>query len=175
MLVPLLAFLALVAYGAFIFALGRGLIHLAGVVQVVQPGPFPPGNRLLLAGMMAVFVLGAIASTAAVWKLVSQTDIEQEEFRAVRRSITIKIYDFAFWPAVVTTLAIFISLVSTLTWGILSFSSLPGVLNGNYGMWGTSTEFWFVSIILLMTLSTIAAFLGLKRARSAQKPIKDPE
>ena len=173
--VPVIAFLALFAYGAFVFAVATGRIHLAGVLPVVQPGPFPPGNRLLLAGILVVFVLGAIASTTAVWKLVSQTDIEQEEFRAVRRSVTIKIYDFSFWPAVATALAMLITLVATLTWGFLSFSSLPGVFSGNFGPWGTSTEFWFVSIILLMTLSTIAAFLGLKRARSAQKPAKYPE
>ncbi len=165
LLVPVIAFLALVIYVAFIFAVGSGRIQVPGVVPVVQPGVFPPGNRLLMAGLMVIFVLGALASTLVVWKLVSRTDIEQEEFRAIKHSVAIKIYDFAFWPAVVTTSAMAIMLVATLTWGSLSFSSLPGVFAGNFGPWGTSTQVWFISLVLLMALSTAAAFLGLMRAR----------
>jgi hypothetical protein len=169
LLVPVLAFLALVLYAAFILAVGLRRIHIPGVFPVVPPGAFPPGNRLLMAGLMAIFVLGAIASTLAVWKVVSRTDIEQEIFRAIKRSMTIKIYNFTFWPAVVTTLAMFVMLVATLTWGSLAFSSLPEVFTGNFGPWGTSTQVWFAGIILLMALSTVVAFLGLIRSRSRQK------
>jgi hypothetical protein len=170
LLVPIFAFLALVAYVGFVLAVAFGRIQLPGVVPVVQPGAFPPGNRLLMAGLMATFVLGAIVSTLAVWKVVSRTDIEQETFQAIKRNITVKIYNFAFWPAVVTTMAMFIMLVATLTWGSLAFSSLPGVFTGNFGPWGTSAQFWFAGVILLMTLSTVVAFLGLMRGRSRQKP-----
>jgi hypothetical protein len=169
LLVPVFAFLALVVYVRFVLAVGFGRIQLPGVLPVVQPGVFPPGNRLLMAGLMATFVLGAIASTLAVWKVVSRTNIEQETFRAIKRNITVKIYNFAFWPAAVTTLAMFVILAATLTWGSLSFSSLPGVFTGNFGPWGTSTQVWFVGIVLLMTLSTTAAFLGLMRGRFKQK------
>jgi hypothetical protein len=166
LLVPVFAFLILVAYFGFIILVGIGQIKIPGFVRVVQPGPFPPGNRLLLAGLMATFVLGALASTLAVWKVVSRTDSEQETFRAVKRSLTVNIYNFAFWPAVVTTLAMFIMLAATLTWGWLSFSALPEAFAGNFGPWGTSTQAWFIAISLLMTLSTLAAILGLNRARS---------
>ena len=169
LLVPVIAFVAVVAYGGFILAVGVGRLQLPGVIPVVQPGAFPPGNRLLLAGWMATFVLGAIASTFAVWKLVSRTDIEQETFRAIKLSLTVKIYNFAFWPAVVTTSAMLIMLAATLTWGSIAFSSLSGVFAGNFGPWGTSTQAWFAGIILLMTLSTVAAFLGLMRGRSRQR------
>ena len=171
LLVPVIAFMALVVYVAFVFAVGSGRIHLPGVVPVVQPGAFPPGNRLLMAGLMATFVLGALASTLAVWKVVSCTDIEQETFTAVKRSLTVKIFQFAFWPAVATTLAMFVMLVASVTWGWMAFAALPGAFTGNYGSWGTSTQAWFVSIILLMILSTVAAFLGVMRGRSRQKLI----
>ena len=170
LLVPVLAFLAVVAYGGFVMAVGLGRLQLPGVVPVVQPGAFPPGNRLLLAGWMATFVLGAIASTFAVWKVISRTDIEQETFRAIKLSVTVKIYNFAFWPAVVTASAMLIMLAATLTWGSIAFSSLPGVFAGDFGPWGTSTWVWFSGIILIMILSTVAAFLGLMRGRSRQKP-----
>ncbi len=169
LLVPVVAFLALVVYVMFILAVGTGRIQLPGVVRVVQPGPFPPGNRLLLAGLMATFVLGALASTLAVWKVVSRTDVDQETFRAIKRSITIRVYHFAYWPAVLTTLAMFIMLVATVTWGWLAFASLPGVLTGNFGPLGTSTQAWFIGILLLMTLSTAAACLGVLRGKARQK------
>ncbi|HEX9091640.1 MAG TPA: hypothetical protein VF831_09135, partial [Anaerolineales bacterium] len=63
LLVPLVAFLTLVLYIVFMFVIATGRIQVAGVAPVVQPGNFPLGNRLLLAGLMFVFILGAIAST----------------------------------------------------------------------------------------------------------------
>jgi hypothetical protein len=168
LLVPVAAFLALVAYVAFVFAVGSGRIQLPGVVRVVQPGAFPLGNRLLMEGLMLTFILGAIASTMAVWRVISRTDVEQETFHAIGRSITFKIYRFAFWPAVVATAAMFVMLVATLAWVWLSFSALPEALAGNYGPWGTSTQAWFAGIVALMALCTAAAFLGVRRARFKQ-------
>jgi hypothetical protein len=175
LLVPVVAFLALVAYAGFVFAVGTGRIHLEGVVSVVQPGLFPPGNRLLLTGLMATFVLGAIASTLAVWKVVSQTDIEQETLPVLHGRAQVKIYSFAFLPAVITAAAMLVMLAATITWGWVSFTALPFVLAGNYGPWGTSTQAWFAGIIALMTLSTLAALFGIARGRTAQKMVaKDP-
>jgi hypothetical protein len=169
LLVPAVAFLAVVAYGLILWAVATGRILLPGVVRVVQPGPFPPGNRLLLAGFMLVFVLGAIASTLAVWKVISQTDIEQETFRAAGRGITFKIYQFAYWPAVLTTATMFVMLAATIIWAWVSFSALPGVLVSNYRPWGTSTQAWFAGILVLMALCTAAACLGVWRGRSRQR------
>jgi hypothetical protein len=175
LLVPAFAFLALVAYVAFVLAVGSGRIQLSGVVQVVQPGSFPPGNRLLLAGLMLTFVLGAIASTLAVWKVISRTDVEQETFRAIQRSVTIKIYQFAYWPAVVTTAAMFVMLVATLTWAWMAFTALPGALAGNEGPWGLSTQAWFIGVSVLMTLCTAAACLGVWRGRFRHSPADYPK
>ncbi len=80
MLVPVAAFLALVAYAMVFVAVAAGRLQIPGVVQVVQPGTFPPGNRLLLAGLMVTFILGAIASTLAVWKVVSRTECGAGDF-----------------------------------------------------------------------------------------------
>ena len=169
LLVPFVAFLALVAYIGFVFAVGTGRIQLPGVVQVVQAGPFPPGNRLLMAGLMATFILGAIASTLAVWKVVSGTDAEQETFRLMRNVTTVKIYNFALLPAVITALAMLVMLAATIVWGWMSFSALPQALAGNDGPWGMSTQPWLIGIITLMTVSTLAAVFGLLRVRSSQK------
>ena len=168
LLVPVVSFLALVLYLGFVFLVGTGRIQIPGVVRVVQPGNFPPGNRLMLEGLMLVFILGAIASSLAVWKAISTTEVEQETFHAIGRSLTVKIYTFAFMPAVITTLAMLVMLVATLLWGWLSFSALPQVFAGNFGPWGTSTQAWFFGILVLMVVCSLVALFGLRRGRPAR-------
>jgi len=168
LLVPVFSFLALLLYLGFVLLVGSGRILIPGVVQVVQPGDFPPGNRLIMEGLMLVFILGAIASTLAVWKVISRTDVEQETFQVVGRSLTVKIYTFAFVPAVITTFSMLVMLIATLAWGWLSFWALPGVFAGNFGPWGTRTQTWFFGILVLMVASTGMAFFGLKRGRPAR-------
>ena len=168
LLVPVFSFLALVLYLGFVFLVGSGRILIPGVVRVVQPGNFPVGNRLMLEGLMLVFILGAIASTLAVWKAISNTDTEQETFHGFGHNLTVKIYTFAFVPAVITTFTMLVMLIATLVWGWLSFSALPGVFTGNFGPWGTSTQTWFFGILVLMVACTGVAFFGLKRGRPAR-------
>ena len=165
LLVPVLSFLALVLYLGFVFLVGSGRLQIPGVVKVVQPGNFPSGNRLMLEGLMLVFILAAFASTLAVWKAIFITDVEQETFHTLGRNLTIKIYTFAFIPAVSTTLAMRVMLVATLAWGGLSFSALPEVFAGNFGPWGTSTQAWFFGILLVMFICILTAFYGLGRGR----------
>jgi len=170
LLAPVIAFVVLVGYVAIIMVVSLGRIQLPGVVPVVQTATFPPGNRVLLAGLMVTFVMGALVSTLAVWRVVSHTEIEQDTFRAFKREFTIRIYQFAFWPAVVTTVMMFVMLVATVVWGWLAFSALPGVLGGNFGPWGTSTLGWSIAILLVMAGSAGVAGLGVLRARSNQMP-----
>jgi hypothetical protein len=168
LLVPVFSFLVLLLTLGFVFLVGSGSIQIRGVTRVVQPGTFPAGNRLMMEGLILVFILGAIASTMAVWKVISRTDTEQETFHAVGRNLTVKIYSFAFIPAVITTLTMLVMLVGTVAWGWLSFSALPTVFAGNFGPWGTSTQAWFTGILMLMLVCTLVAFYGLRRGSSAR-------
>ena len=168
LMVPVVSFLAVMLFLGFVFLVGSGRIHVPGVDPVVQPGTFPAGNRLMLEGLMLVFILGAFASTLAVWKVISRTDSEQETFHAVGRNLTVKIYRFAFVPAVIATLTMLVMLVATVSWGWLSFSALPQVFAGNFGPWGTSTQAWFISIIVVMAVCTAMAFFGVQRGRPRQ-------
>jgi hypothetical protein len=167
LLVPVISFLALVIYVGFLFLVGSGRIQVPGVVKVVGAGAFPVGNRLMMEGLMLVFVLGAIASTLAVWKAISATDSEQETFRAVGRALTVKIYSFAFMPAVITTVTMLVMLAATAAWGWLSFSALPQVFAGSYGPWGTSTRIWYYGILVVMAACSGVALFGLRRGRTA--------
>jgi amino acid transporter len=122
----------------------------------------------MMEGLMLVFILGAIASTLAVWKAISNTDVEQETFHPVGRSMTVKIYTFAYVPAMITSLTMLFMLVATLAWGWLSFSALPQVFVGNFGPWGTNTQAWYFGIVALMVVCTLVAFVGLRRGRPVQ-------
>ena len=169
LLVPVFSILALVLYVGFLFLVGTSRIQIAGIFPVVPSGNFPPGNRLMLAGLMLVFILGAIASTLAVWRIVSNIDPEQDTIRIVGRGLTVKPYTFAFVPAVITTVSMLVMLVATLTWGWMSFSALPQVYTGNFGPWQTNTQVWFYGIVTLMILCTLAGFIGLARSRLVRK------
>jgi hypothetical protein len=165
LLVPVVSFLVLVLYLVFLFLVGSGRIQIEGVVKVVGPGAFPAGNRLMMEGLMLVFILGAIASTLAVWKAVSAADSEQETFHAFGRALNVKIYSFAFVPAVIATISMLVMLLATLAWGWLSFSALPQVFAGNFGPWGTSTQIWYIGILVVMAACSGGAVFGLRRGR----------
>jgi hypothetical protein len=167
LLVPVLSFAILMLYFGFVFLVGTGQIQIPGVAQVVQPNNFPLGNRLLLAGLMLLFVLGAIASTWAVWKAISRTDIERASFRPAGRIVNINLYKFAYIPAVITTVSMLVMAVATIIWSKMVFSALPQVFWGNFGLWQTSTQPWVYGIIAVMILSSVMAFLGVAHGRSA--------
>jgi hypothetical protein len=167
LLVPVLSFAILMLYFGFVFLVGTGQIQIPGVAQVVQSNNFPLGNRLLLAGLMLLFVLGAVASTWAVWKVISRTDIERASFRPAGRIVNINLYKFAYIPAVITTVSMSVMAVATIIWSKMVFSALPQVFWGNFGLWQTSTQPWVYGIIAVMILSSVMAFLGVAHGRSA--------
>lgn len=166
LLVPVISFLLLVLYFGFIFMVSQGQIQITGVARAVQPGNFPLGNRLMLAGLMLVFGMGAIASAFAVWKAVSHTDVEQETFIAGGRTMIIDIYKFAYIPAVIASIAMVVMLVATIVWSLVVFSALPQVYSGDFGLWQTSTQAWIYGIISLMAICSLVALLGIMRGRS---------
>jgi ABC-type spermidine/putrescine transport system permease subunit II len=180
LLVPVVSFVVLVLYLGFVLLAGTGRLPIPGIVKVMGTGAFPngtfptgtfpngtfpEGNRLMLEGLMLVFILGAIASTLAVWKAVSAADSEQETFHAFGRALNVKIYSFAFVPAVIATISMLVMLLATLAWGWLSFSALPQVFAGNFGPWGTSTQIWYIGILVVMAACSGGAVFGLRRGR----------
>ena len=169
LLVPLYAFLAFVLYTAFLMAVSFGLIHITGFQPMFQNGVMPPVNRALMTGEILVFILGAIASTVAVWKIISHTDVEQDTFPIFGKQTTIKLYEFAFGPAVIAALSMLAMFIATITWGWLAFSTHPDLFTGNLGPMMTSTRGSFAFTLTLMVVAVIAAFFGVARGYSARK------
>ncbi len=150
-------------------SLAFGWLHLPGVVQIVSPDHFPPGNRLLLGGLMLVFVVGAIASTVAVWKAVSGLNEEAVDLQGGERMNSPKVYQYAFRLAVVTGLGMLVMLAGTLVFGLLAHSALPEWFASDQGLLLMNTSFSYGTTVTIMALSTAVAFFGLFRGFSARK------
>ena len=158
--VPLGAFLALVAYFFM-------MVYLAFNTHILDQPTSSTGHALMW-GLIVVFVAGAIASTVAVWKLTLHTDVEQGEFALLGKSATIKLYEFAYRPAVIAALSMVVMFVATVVWGWLSYSLRPDLFTGNMGVMMTSTRGSFAFTLIVMAVATVTACLGIIRARSSR-------
>ena len=166
LLVPMLALLALLIYAAFMALVAFNRLSIPGVLPSVSPGAFPLGNRLLVGGFMLVFVLGAIASAAAVWRAASNTD---EELRVPGRAAAIKPYEFALQPAVIATGGMVWMLLATILWGWLSYTAMPNLLSENWGLLLMNTALSFGATLVIMTGSSLVAIFGVARAYASRR------
>jgi hypothetical protein len=171
LLVPVLAFLAIVLYVVFMSSIASGWLQVPGIVRAVSPGNFPIGNRIALGGLILVFVLGAIASVVAVWKVMAGTDVEETTFQILGRTSAVKLYQFAFAPAVIASLGMLVMLGGTLVFGWQAHSSLPNWFMANQGLLLTNTGLSYGTTVAIMILSTAAAFFALIRSRSGRKTV----
>jgi len=169
LLVPVAAFLALVLYFAFEAAVYTGHLPIPGVIQVVSHGNFPIGNRLLLAGSMLVLIVGAIASTAAMWRLLTHADETESPSAAAMGQPSTKLYERAFAPAVIATASMLLMLVATIVWGGLAYASMPQVFAEDWGLLQSNTAASLIAIIAIMALSSVMACVGMARGWSARR------
>jgi hypothetical protein len=158
--VPLGVFLVLAAYFFM-------MVYLAFNTHTLDQ-PTSLIGHVLMWGLIVAFVAGAIASTVAVWKLISRTDVEQDKFALPGKSTTIKLYEFAYRPALIATLSMIVMFVATVIWGWLSYSLRPDLFTGNMGVMMTSTRGSFAFTLIVMAIATITACVGIVRARSSR-------
>jgi hypothetical protein len=169
LLVPVTALLALVLYFAFEMAVYTGRLPIAGIAQVVSHDNFPIGNRLLLAGSMVVLILGAVASTAAVWKVVTHADTEETPATATDSKPITNLYERAFIPAVIATASMLVMLFATVIWGVFVRTAMPQVFGEDWGLLQSSTAASLITIIVIMALSCALACFGLRHGWSARR------
>ena len=113
-------------------------------------------------------MLGAIASTAAVWK-GSADRRRRADLQGARPPEFAKLYRYAFIPAVVTALGMLVMLAGTLAFGGLAHAALPDWFASNQGLLLTNTSLSYGITVVIMVLSTAVAFFGLLRGFSARK------
>jgi hypothetical protein len=160
LLVPVYAFLALVLY--FL-----SMTYLAFRTTVLDP-PASSTAHALMWGLIGIFILGAIARTVAVWKLVSRADVEQGTLPVLGDARPIKLYEFAFLPAVIATLAMVVMFAGSIVWFWQAFSARPEMLAQNMGPMMTSSRGALTFTLSLMALAAGAACFAVVRVRDAR-------
>jgi len=142
--VPVVSFAALVAY-AFV------------ALQVANGASQSTGHHLFI-GLIAVFLLGAVASTWAVAAAIRRAEVSPGLFR------------FALLPAAVATLAMALMLAAVVAWGLALRAADPAAFNGNDGILATSTLLTWIGHIVLMAAATLVAAVAVLRALRSGAP-----
>jgi hypothetical protein len=161
LMVPGISFLILVIY--FLT-----MLYLAFNTQILDQPTTSTGHALMW-GLISVFIAGAIASTVAVWKLISRTDVEQYTFGLLGKSANIKVYEFTYRPAIIATVSMVVMFFGTLVWGWQSYSLRPDLFTGSMGVMMTSTRGSFAFTLILMMIAVGIACLGVFRGYFARK------
>jgi hypothetical protein len=160
LLVPVYSFLALVLY--FL-----AMVYISFHTTILSP-PSSALGRALLGGLVAIFILGAVASTFAVWKVLASTDIALGSLPLLGESRPVRLYEFALVPAIIATLAMAAMFLASIAWFWIAFSARPDVLAGNGGPMLTNSKAALCVILLLMFAGVAAAIFGLARLRGAR-------
>lgn len=141
--VPVLAFGALIGYGAVATAVTQGeRLHASFV------------------GLVAVLILGAIASAAGVSLAVKRSQIDSN------------LLYFTRIPAAVTAFAMAAMCLATIAWGLGLRSYVPQLFSGNDGLVATNTAVNWLIIVAVMAIATLVAGAGV--ARSFASPQRLP-
>lgn len=135
--VPVIAFAALVVYG-FV------------ALQIANQGGAQSGKHLFL-GLIAILVLGAIASSAAVSLAIARSQIGE------------RLYRFALVPTIITALAMAVMFVADLAWGLGLRASEPALFAGDGGIVGTSTAASWLVQTLIMGIAAAVALYAVSR------------
>jgi hypothetical protein len=146
---------------ALLIWLGWTWVLLNAIAPQVDSGASPrPTAGLFFLTWVGVFLLAAIASTAAVSIAVSRSELP------------VQIYRFALGPAAVAVLTMLVMFVAVFAWGLLIQSQVPGYLDTPDGPPPYQIPIltgWVVDLII-MALATLIAAAALIRAWRTPAP-----
>ncbi len=147
-LVPVAAFVAIALPPGIAIAFNRaGGSH----------GPIGIATNLTLSlSYSLLFIVAAVASTWAVARAISQSEVNERVLR------------FAYLPAVVATLAMALMLGATVAWGIFAHSQYPQFFDSsNFLATYPTLASWSV-IVTVMAIATAVAAVGCIRGMAAR-------
>jgi hypothetical protein len=147
--VPALAFGALYGYLIFLGQVIRPLIHAGN-------GP-TPGNWQMGISLAVVYLLCALASTAAVARAIARSEIAPG------------LYRFARIPAALAALAMLVVTAALLVWGLELRANVPSLFNGNDGLMATNTAANWLLHLTVMALATATALWATVRALATRE------
>jgi hypothetical protein len=159
--VPVLALGVQALFFGLLFAAYQHLLPFPLPVVHGDAGQSPrSGNHLLVALNDILFIVGAIASTAAVAAAVARSEIGTQRFRALGVRIVIEPYRFALLPATIAALAMAVTVGGVIGWGIVAHQVAPhAFILGTLLIW--------LAIVGAMTLATLVAAIGVARGHAA--------
>jgi hypothetical protein len=117
---------------------------------------YDPLNMALFLSLVGLFLLAAVASTAAVSAAVACSEIRGS------------LYRFALVPGAVATLAMGVMLVATVVWGIGLRVYAPELFASSDGILATNTALTWLGIIVMMAASTCVAGVSVSRGFSGR-------
>ncbi len=160
LLVPVLAFAVLVVY-----------VGIAAYLTRRDPLLGPAGStagRLLMWGLVGVFLLGAAASAAAVWRVVLNHDPDSAGVPPRSAGPRLQPYEFAIVPSIIATLAMLVMFAAAIAWFWLAFSARPDILAGDQGPLLMNSRLALTATLLLMLAALTTALAGLVRLRATR-------
>jgi ribose/xylose/arabinose/galactoside ABC-type transport system permease subunit len=159
--VPVLALAIQALFFAVLIAAYRHLFPLPLPVAHGGAGQSPQrGDALLVAANGILFLIGAIASTAAVAAAVARSEIGRQRFRTLGVRIVIEPYRFALLPATVAALAMAVTVGGVIGWGIVAHHVAPHAFT-------LGTSLIWLAIVGAMAVATLIAAIGVARGHAA--------
>jgi hypothetical protein len=150
----ILALLAVPVLSAVVIVLYVGVLVVVAYSGNVKAPP-SPGNWALVYGFQFVFLLGAVASTAAFVLAVLRSPVAEEVYRFVRL------------PAALATGAMALTLVGIIVWGIVARGAAPDVFQTTPGVFGLTTMSAWLVVLIGMAAATGVAAISVARGFSA--------
>ncbi len=112
---------------------------------------------LTIGGLIAVFLAGAILSTAAMLDAIARSDIGEPMLRRT------------FAPGLVVTITMGVMLLAAAVWSIGLWRTAPALFWGNEGLLATSTVVGVALYLMLMVGTTVVAARALARGTAARQ------
>ena len=119
----------------------------------------PPTSNIYVYSWIALFVVAAIASVAAVAIAITRSDLRPDLFH------------FALAPEIGVALGMLVTVVAMGAWGIQMLSDAPNYLAGNAGPLGFDISLGssLIAHIALMGLATLIVIAGIARGYGARR------
>lgn len=116
-----------------------------------------PARIAAIGSVIAVFIIGAAASTYAMLDAIARANVDERLLR------------FTMLPAVVATIAMACMLLAHLVWSIVLWQDAPNRFFGNEGVLASSTLVSTAIQVALMVVATVIAARALGRGFAARR------
>ncbi len=146
--VPLVALLALVASAFVVVSYNIGG-NTAATIHT-------PARFAAIGTIVAIFILGAIASTYAVLDAIARADVSERLLR------------FTLLPGVAAVAAMALMVVAHLVWSFALWQNAPDIFWGDDGLLATSTLAGMVIQVVVMVVATSIAIRALVQGFAAR-------